>query len=131
QHNAISGAEVRVTAASTLAEPHVAPNPQGFFEIPGLLPDQYSMKVSATGFAERTEALHLEVGQKLSVSVGLVLPAVAQTIEVADLPETLHTTDAAVGEVIEPAAIKDLPLNGRMLIDLVLTVPGAHLGHGA
>ena len=131
QHNAISGAEVRVTAASTLAERHVVTNPQGFFEIPGLLPDQYSMKVSATGFAERTEALHLEVGQKLTVSVGLVLPAVAQTIEVADLPETLHTTDAAVGEVIEPAAIKDLPLNGRMLIDLVLTVPGAHLGHGA
>jgi hypothetical protein len=43
----------------------------------------------------------------------------------------LRTTDASVGEVIEPAAIRNLPLNGRMLIDLVLTVPGAHESHGA
>ena len=98
QHHPISGAEVRLTAASTLAERRVVSNPQGFFEIPGLLPDQYAMKVTATGFADRTETLHLEVGQKLTVNVGLVLPAVAQTIEVAELPENLHTTDAAVGE---------------------------------
>ena len=43
----------------------------------------------------------------------------------------LHTTDASIGEVIEPASIQNLPLNGRMLIDLVLTVPGAHVSHGA
>ena len=36
-----------------------------------------------------------------------------------------------MGEVVEPVSIKELPLNGRMLIDLVLTVPGAHEGHGA
>src|SRR6185437_15607943 len=28
-------------------------------------------------------------------------------------------------------SVDSLPLNGRMLIDLALTVPGAHLGHGA
>jgi hypothetical protein len=33
--------------------------------------------------------------------------------------------------VVEPKSIEDLPLNGRMLIDLALTVPGAHVGHGA
>ena len=32
---------------------------------------------------------------------------------------------------MEPKSIEDLPLNGRMLIDLALTVPGAHVGHGA
>ena len=43
----------------------------------------------------------------------------------------LDKTDASVGEVIEPTSIANLPLNGRMLIDLVLTVPGAHESHGA
>ena len=43
----------------------------------------------------------------------------------------LDKTDASVGEVIEPTSVANLPLNGRMLIDLVLTVPGAHLSHGA
>ena len=33
--------------------------------------------------------------------------------------------------MIEPKSIQELPLNGRMLIDLVLTVPGAHVGFGA
>jgi len=47
------------------------------------------------------------------------------------MADVLHTTDASVGEVIEPAAVQELPLNGRMLIDLVLTVPGAHVSHGA
>ena len=42
----------------------------------------------------------------------------------------LKTTEASVGEVVESRSIRELPLNGRMLIDLVLTVPGAHLGHG-
>ena len=41
------------------------------------------------------------------------------------------STDASVGEVVEPKSIQELPLNGRMLIDLVLTVPGAHVGFGA
>jgi hypothetical protein len=45
--------------------------------------------------------------------------------------EMLDKTDASVGEVIEPTSVANLPLNGRMLIDLVLTVPGAHLSHGA
>ena len=36
-----------------------------------------------------------------------------------------------MGEVVEPKSIQELPLNGRMLVDLVLTVPGAHVGFGA
>ena len=43
----------------------------------------------------------------------------------------LNKTDASVGEVVEPQSINELPLNGRMLLDLVLTVPGAHVGFGA
>jgi len=52
-------------------------------------------------------------------------------VQVADSPEPLYTADAAVGEVIDPQSIRELPLNGRMLIDLVLTVPGSHVSHGA
>ena len=40
-------------------------------------------------------------------------------------------SDASVGEVVEPQSINELPLNGRMLLDLALTVPGTHVGFGA
>ena len=49
----------------------------------------------------------------------------------ATAADVLHTVDASIGEVLEPAAVSNFPLNGRMLIDLVLTVPGAHVSHGA
>ena len=45
--------------------------------------------------------------------------------------ELLKTQDASVGEVVDQRSVDSLPLNGRMLIDLVLTVPGAHISHGA
>jgi hypothetical protein len=43
----------------------------------------------------------------------------------------LRTEDAAVGDVVESTSVRDLPLNGRRLLDLALTVPGSHQGHGA
>ena len=57
--------------------------------------------------------------------------SIKQGVDVTGASEVLHTADASVGEVIEPQSIRELPLNGRMLIDLVLTVPGAHVGFGA
>ena len=131
QHLAISGAAIQLTAASTGAVRHLATNQQGAFEASALLPDDYELKTEAKGFAATTQSLRLEVGQKLVIEIGLKVGPVTQGVEVLGGREVLHTADASVGEVIEPKSIRELPLNGRMLIDLVLTVPGAHVGFGA
>ena len=68
----------------------------------------------------------------MTLDVTLKLLSVSSTVDVnTDTINVLRTTDASVGEVVEPTSIQNLPLNGRMLIDLVLTVPGAHESHGA
>jgi len=36
-----------------------------------------------------------------------------------------------LGEVVESKSIQAQPLNGRMLLDLAVTVPGWHVSHGA
>jgi hypothetical protein len=95
------------------------------------LPDDYEVRIEAPGFAAETQSLRLEVGQKAAVEISLKVSEVAQGVRVTAASEVLRTTDASVGEVVEPKSIQDLPLNGRMLIDLVLTVPGAHVGFGA
>src|SRR5258708_7711267 len=125
------GAEFLLTAFSTQAVRHASSNDQGIFEIPGLLPGDYEIKVEASGFAPLTQLLRLEVGQQMALNLTLKIASVRDVVEVGDVAPALHTTDASVGEVIEPIAVHDLPLNGRMLVDLMLTVPGAHVSHGA
>ena len=127
----VAHASVTFKAQSTGAIRSVSTNDNGIFYAPALLPDDYEVTTTASGFAAVAQRLHLEVGQQLALNVVLKIGAVREGVEVNSTPEILHTTDAAVGEVVEPKSIQELPLNGRMLIDLVLTVPGAHLGFGA
>ncbi len=131
QHLPIAGAAVQTTAASTGAVRRVMTNQDGLFEAPALLPDEYQLKVEAPGFSASEQSVRLEVGQKLALEIILTIGEVKQGVNVTAVGELLHTTDATVGEVVEPQSIRELPLNGRMLIDLVLTVPGTHVGFGA
>ncbi len=131
QQRVIPGAAVELVSASTHSARHVSSDEQGTFQISGLLPGDYDLNVQASGFAPFTKTLRLEVGQQLALDVSLQLADVKNVEVNVEAVEVLRTTKADVGEVIESAAIRNLPLNGRMLIDLVLTVPGAHVSHGA
>ena len=132
QQQAIPGASVQLTSETTHASRQAATNGQGIFQVTGLLPGLYKLSVHAAGFARLNQNVTLEVGQQMTLDVGLKLSSVSSTVDVnTDVMNVLRTTDASVGEVVEPTAIQNLPLNGRMLIDLVLTVPGAHESHGA
>jgi hypothetical protein len=127
----IAKATVHFKALSTGAVRLVTTNEKGIFYAPALRPDDYELTSEAPGFAAVTQSLHLEVGQKIALEVSLKIGPVKEGIRVNASADVLRTTDASVGEVVEPKSIQELPLNGRMLIDLVLTVPGAHVGFGA
>jgi len=131
QHLAIRGATVEFKSVDTGSIRRVSTNESGIFEAPALLPDDYEVTTSAAGFAPVKQSLHLDVGQRLAIQVQLALSGATQQIRVAAGVDVLRATDASVGEVVEPKSIQELPLNGRMLLDLVLTVPGTHRGFGA
>lgn len=131
QNLPVAHATLMFKALSTGATRAVRTNEAGSFYAPALLPDDYELTTTASGFATITQSLHLEVGQQLALDVSLKIGAVQEGVNVTGSGEVLHTSDATVGEVVEPKSIQELPLNGRMLIDLVLTVPGAHVGFGA
>src|SRR5438876_6325522 len=127
----VAGATLQLTASTTMAVRRVTTNSDGHFEVPALLPNDYEIKTEASGFAPKLEKVRLEVGQKMDLEISLSLGSLKEGVTVSAVGETLQTTDASVGEVVEPTSIRELPLNGRMLIDLVLTVPGSHIGFGA
>ena len=132
QQGVVPNADVQMTAKSTGAVRHTTTNEFGIFQFTGLLPGEYEFSVVAVGFATYSRIVHMEVGQQVSLEAGLRLATVVGTVSVlSESADALRTTDASVGEVIEQTAVSNLPLDGRMLIDLVLTVPGAHVSHGA
>ena len=132
QQKALPGCTVQLTADSTRASRQSVTNESGTFQITGLAPGNYELLVHAQGFASVTQKLTLEVGQSMTLDLNLKLASVSSVVNVeANELNLLKTADASVGEVVEPTAVQNLPLNGRMLIDLVLTVPGAHEAHGA
>jgi hypothetical protein len=89
------------------------------------------LAVDSPGFKQATQAIDLEVGQQATLDLQLSLGPATQTVVVQASEELLKTQDASVGEVVDQRSVDSLPLNGRMLIDLILTVPGAHISHGA
>jgi hypothetical protein len=132
QQQVIPGAEVQIMSLSTQAVRQVRSNEQGSYQISGLLPGDYKLAAAVQGFAPWGQTLSLEVGQQMTCDVNLKVSSVSGVVEVeTEAAAVLRTTDASVGEVVERTAIRNLPLNGRMLIDLVLTVPGTHESHGA
>ena len=131
QRQAVPGASVRAVSASTRAMRQVTTNEQGSFQLTGLLPGEYELTVEAKGFAVLSRTVNVEVGQQLTLDLDLKVSDLSTSVEVKGEAAVLRTTDASVGEVVDPKSVQSLPLNGRMLIDLVLTVPGAHESHGA
>jgi hypothetical protein len=132
QRQAIPGASLQLMSVGTRAVRQVTSNEQGIYQITGLLPEEYQLTVQASGFSPSTQTLHLEVGQQTTCDVTLHLPSLTGTVNIqSEGMNVLRTTDASVGEVVDRTSIRNLPLNGRMLIDLVMTVPSAHLSHGA
>ena len=131
QHHAVPGAHIHVNDAATGAKREAVSNATGLYEIAGLQPGTYSLTVDGQGFAQTQQTIELEVGQQATIDLPLRVNSDKQTVNVEASGELLKTQDASVGAVVDQKSVDSLPLNGRMLIDLVLTVPGAHASHGA
>lgn len=127
----IPAAHVKLTDENTGRERETTADSHGDYEMGGLLPGAYILEAVSPGFAPTKQEVLLEVGQQVTLDVMLKVGPDKQTVTAETAAELLKTTDASVGEVVDQRAVSQLPLNGRMLVDLMLLVPGAHLSHGA
>lgn len=122
---------MQVKSVATNAVRSVVVNGDALYDFASLAPGEYELEIQSPGFATQTRRLRLEVGQQMRLDVAMSLDKAKETVEVVSFAESLKTTDASLGEVVEQQSIRELPLNGRMLLDLALTVPGSHMSHGA
>jgi hypothetical protein len=127
----IPAASLELTDEKTGSERQTIADAQGQYEIGGLLPGAYVLNAMSKGFASSRREVLLEVGHQVTLDVTLNVGTTTESVTTRAGLELLKTTDASVGEVVDERAVSQLPLNGRMLVDLMLTVPGAHVSHGA
>ena len=106
-----------------------ASDESGRYVLPLLLPGDYSLTVEQAGFRRYTQAnIKLDVQQILTLNIPLELGDVATAVEVSAAPPMLSTADSTVKTAISNKSITDLPLNGRLVLNLAATVPGVFTG---
>ena len=120
------GLDVQIENVGTSEVRAARTNDSGDYTAPLLSPGTYRITVAATGF--KTEArsnITLLVDQTVRADFKLTPGATAERIEVSAQAIALDTDSASVGEVIGEKPVVNLPLNGRVFLDLLFLTPGA------
>src|SRR5579859_305699 len=97
----------------------------GDYEFQGLQPGTYVLTIQMAGFRKYEQRnLQLLVNLPATTNVVMEVGTSAQTVEVSAQTETLNTTDASLGNAFNENQVKELPLEGRNVPDLLSLQPG-------
>ena len=121
----VTGAAVKVHSLDTNADREVTTDSSGVYVVPSLLPGNYMVQVTATGFGTFTmQKLELTVDQRATVNVKLNVASTGETVEVTGAAPIIDASTITVGQVIDKTTVQEIPLNGRHFLDLTVLTPG-------
>jgi len=126
---ALPGAKVTAVNTQTHDTHTVMTDGNGEYVISLLLPGNYSVEVTASGFRpNRVDNVTLGVGDRYRIVVKLEVSATSQTVLVSAAPPALQTDSTALSTDVQQQAVQDLPLNGRNYVQLAELAAGANEG---
>ena len=107
-------------------------NEAGAYQFPSLQTGNYTVKAELPGFQTRTyNEVLLGVSQQVRLNFTLQVSSVATAVEVSVAADTLlATSSASVGTVLPDYKVRDLPLAGRDVMDLLRTQGGHQTSGG-
>jgi hypothetical protein len=121
----VSAAQVTLTNDATAATLRQSTTGAGLFAFPAIPAGSYSLAIEKPGFKTlKRDRITLQVNTPVTLDLALSLGDSSESILVAASAETLQTSNAALGNVIEQKAVADLPLNGRNPLTLLVREPG-------
>jgi hypothetical protein len=122
----ISGVAITVRSMETGAARAVMTDEAGHYRVISLPLGLQEVKAEKAGFriAVRT-GINLELGQDAVVNLRLEVGDLVQPVTVSADAPVVNTTTAAVSGMVGERAVKDLPLNGRSIDNLITLNPGA------
>jgi len=125
QGGPVANATISVKNAGTGVVRDVTSNADGIYSAPNLLPGEYEVTVTATGFQTLTEkGITLTVGGQQSLNLVMKVGALSQTVEVNAAIPDIQTTSSTVSSTVDSTTMRELPLNGRDWTSLATLEPG-------
>src|SRR5271157_1861512 len=132
----VPNADITITNSQTGLKRDTKSDAQGHYNLPDLTPGTYQLSAKASGFAEAlVNDIVLQVNQPATLQVKLEIGATATTVAVEAAATQVNTVDASIGNVINNAAITELPAYARNIVSLLAAQPGVTIfgspGQGA
>jgi len=131
--SAVVGAKVTIRNAAQGLQREELTKETGDYEFLLLPPGGYEVVVEFTGFSKyERHNLQLLVNSPATLNVTLEIGAASETVEVSGDAQRINTVDATLGIAFGENQVKQLPLEGRNVPDLLSLQPGvAYTGNRA
>ena len=127
----VIGASVVATQVGTNFQRTAVTTATGFYNLAGLPPGRYLLRVSSIGFAEQERPVRLLIGQTLSLEFGLAEQAIALEAIAVEAERAVETMTPEVATNITLEQIESIPINDRNFLSLALMAPGVRSQGGS
>ena len=121
---AVPGAEIKATQIDTGAVRTASTGNGGDYVLANLPVGPYRLEVSKRGFSTFVQTgITLQISTNPTVDVSLKVGGVNEQVQVEANAAQVETEATSVGQVMENRRILELPLNGRLVTDLIQLTP--------
>ena len=118
--SAISGASVMLSSNESKLERTVVTGTQGEYRFFALSPGTYTLTVTAKGFSRYAQTdLELLVNTPATANVQIKVGSVSESVTVISEAPALNMVDASIGNSFDQIQVRQIPLEGRNVPDLL------------
>jgi hypothetical protein len=123
----VPGALITIKDLATGIDTTSQSDQDGFYFVPNLLIGTYEVRAEKPGFAIGIRlGIDLTVGREAVVNFTVHVGKASEQVTVKGDAPLVETTTSTVGSLIDSHVIRDVPLNGRDLQQLILLSPGVN-----
>src|SRR5437879_5244847 len=124
QGGAVASAKGSARNVQTNVVTETTSNVDGAYSILNLIPSDYEVSASASGFSTSVAKVTLTVGAKQEMNFSLSVGQVTQELQVTSAVPTVELTSSTLSGTVASAEVRELPLNGRDWGSLAALEPG-------
>ncbi len=123
---AVPNASIIISNPATGLKRNLVTNEDGIYSAPNLVPGNYEVTASSSGFKTTLEKVELKLGAETVLNLHLEVGDVSEKVVVAAEAPPIDQSGSTLIATVESKTIRELPLNGRDWTMLATLEPNVH-----